>query len=466
MHISSVRLGHANNSSSTHSILLNSKSAPRGSESGEFEFGWDWFHIKDQDGKARYLSALVYTTLCHDMANEHAAVVAKDLTGFNPLRDRIAAGNGLEAYVDHQSVNAFPLSFGEQKYDPDFMREFVEYVRDNPKVSIRGGNDNCEKEDNWVEGEDHAVNELPRDCGKVDLFARKDGQWWVLYNKESGAKVRISFAKNPGEYRKAMRPELLDLKCTNRCIYGCRFCYMDSTKEGKHADMKVIEQVAWACREAKVFEVAIGGGETTDHPEFPKILSTFAVHGITPNFTTFNMNWVDDKEKREAVEKHCRSFAMSSPHELKRLAFWNDKHKEGMGKGLLGTFQLALGCHDEKIARMALDGAAALGIPVTLLGFKDHGRGKNFEVKDYGWVLDYITDLEHWKKFGADSVFVVQFGAALKEHGVHEKLMVNTEGAFSCFIDAVEKKMGASSYTDELHPLGEKDIFEKFPYAA
>ena len=55
MHISSVRLGHANNSSSTHSILLNSKSAPRASGSGEFEFGWDWFHIKDQDGKARYL---------------------------------------------------------------------------------------------------------------------------------------------------------------------------------------------------------------------------------------------------------------------------------------------------------------------------------------------------------------------------------------------------------------------------
>ena len=465
MHISSVRLGHANNSSSTHSILLNSKSAPRASGSGEFEFGWDWFHIKDQDGKARYLSALVYTTLRHDMADEHAAVVAKDLTGFNPVRDRIE-GRRDDAYVDHQSVNAFPLAFGEQKYDPDFMREFVEYVRDNPKVSIRGGNDNSEEGDNWVNGEEHAVNTLPRDCGKINLFARKDGQWWVLYNKDTGAKVRLSFAKNPGEYLKAAKVELLDLKCTNHCRYGCKFCYMDSDEKGKHADMKVIEQVAWACRDAKVFEVALGGGETTDHPEFTKILEKFAIHGVTPNFTTFNMNWADDKEKREAVEQHCRSFAMSAPHELKRLALWNDKHKKGFGEGLLGTFQLALGCHEEKTARKALDGAAALGIPVTLLGFKDHGRGKNFEVKDYGWVLDYITNLDNWQQFGADSVFVQQFEAALKERGVHEKLMVNTEGAYSCFIDAVEKKMGASSYTNELHPLNEKAIFEKFPYAA
>lgn len=466
MHISSARLGHANNSSSTHSILLNSKSAPRASEHGEFEFGWDWFHIKDHDGKARYLSALVYTTLRHDMADDHAAVVAKDLTGFNPIRDRIEGGRDDNAYVDHQSVNAFPLSFGAEKYDPEFMRDFVTYVRDNPKVSIRGGNDNCEEGDNWVEGEDHAVNALPRDCGKVKLFARKDGQWWVLYNKDSGAKVRVSFAKNPGEYLKATKPELVDVKITNWCKYGCKFCYMDSDEKGKHADVKVIEQVAWACHAAKVFEVALGGGETTDHPQFKEILEKFALNGITPNFTTFNMNWATDEVKRKAVEEHCRSFAMSNPNELKRLALWNDKHKEGFEKGLLGTFQLALGCHDEKIARKALDGAAALGIPVTLLGFKDHGRGKNFDVKDYGWILDYITNLDNWQKFGADSVFVGQFGDALKARGVHEKLMVNTEGAFSCFIDAVEKKMGASSYTDELHLLDEKAIFQKFPYAA
>jgi len=465
MHISSVRLGHANNSSSTHSILLNSKSAPRRSESGEFQFGWDWFHIKDREGKARYLSALIYSTLSREMADEHACVVAGSLTGINPMTDAIERLDGAGIYVDHQSVNAFPLSFGEQKYDSEFMKEFVKYIMDNPAITIRGGNDNTEQgEDGGVQGEEHILNTLPRDCGKVPLFSRKDGQWWVLYNRESGAKVRISFAKSPAPYLKSAKPELVDVKITNFCAYGCKFCYMDSDEKGKHASKETLQKIAWACREAKVFEVALGGGETTEHPQFVEVLGMFHMNGITPNFTTFNVaRWAEKKEMRKAVEKHCGSFAVSSPGELKSIARWNDDHAQ---KGPKATFQLPLGCYDEKATRKALEAAALLNIPITLLGFKDHGRGKTFDVKDYGWVADFVSDLDKWKSFGADTVFVEQFGETLKARGVSEKLMVAREGAYSCFIDAVEMKMGASSYITDLHPVDEKAVFGRFPYAA
>jgi len=125
-----------------------------------------------------------------------------------------------------------------------------------------------------------------------------------------------------------------------------------------------------------------------------------------------------------------------------------------------------LGCYDEKATRKALEAAALLNIPITLLGFKDHGRGKTFDVKDYGWVADFVSDLDKWKSFGADTVFVEQFGETLKARGVSEKLMVAREGAYSCFIDAVEMKMGASSYITDLHPVDEKAVFGRFPYAA
>ena len=164
------------------------------------------------------------------------------------------------------------------------------------------------------------------------------------------------------------------------------------------------------------------------------------------------------------VEKHCRSFAVSSLHEIKGIALWNDNDRAY--KGPLGTLQIPLGCYDEKSIRKALEGAHALNVPVTLLGYKNHGRGETFEAKSYSWILDILSDMEGWEKLGADSVFVEQFGTILKERGVSEKLMVNREGAFSCYIDAVAMKGGASSYTKELHDVDRGKVFGRFPYVA
>jgi len=484
MHISSVRLGHANNSSSTHSILLNSKSRARASESGDFQYGWDWFHLTTKDDKEKYLSALIFSTLSREMAGEHAAVVAQSLTGKNPMDRREGEKDDLYAYVDHQSVNAFPLEFGREQYDARFMKEFVDHIANTPEITIKGGNDNSsedgsdeydEKEGEFrkcapkreiVNGTPSLLNDLPRDCGKIKLFSRKDGDWWILYNKDSGAKIRVSFAKRPAPYGRASKPELVDVKITDYCPYGCKFCYQDSTEKGKHAKLDAIQSIAYACHSAKVFEVALGGGETTQHPDFKRVLEAFSCMGVTPNFTTFNMTWTEDDEKRKAVQKYCRSFAVSSLHEVKRLAFWNDECYRGARKGPQGTLQIPLGCYDEKSIRKALDAAAALHLPVTLLGFKDHGRGESFRAKDYAWIIDVMSDADRWGAFGADSVFVEQFKEVLKERGVSEKLMVNREGAYSCYVDAVALKGGASSYTKDLHPVDASKPFEKFPYAS
>ncbi len=471
MNISSVRLGHANNSSSTHSILLNSPSRSKSGIVENFQYGWEWFHLKHKDDKAMYLSALVFVSLQGDMSAEHAAVIAHSLTGMNPIDSR-EKDKYWSVYVDHQSVNAFPLGFGTEHYDATFMKEFVEYIRDTPEISIRGGNDNVEDRDEserkTATGEESILNSLPRDCGKVKLFSKKDKDWWILYNKETGAKLRVSFGKEPKPYTSSSQPELVDIKITDYCPYGCKFCYQDSTKGGKHAPLGILQQLAYNCREAKVFEVALGGGETTQHPQFTEVLKAFGWNGVTPNFTTFNMSWVTDKDKVEAVEKFCRSFAVSDPYSIKQIARWNDDHPYGYvdKTGIKATLQLPLGCYEEKVTRKALDGASALNVPVTLLGFKDHGRGKEVVPVDASWIIDYLVKSDSFHAFGADSVFVEQFRGQLKSAGISEKLMVNKEGAYSCYIDAVSMQGAASSYTKELHPFDPNKPFERFPYAA
>jgi hypothetical protein len=382
-------------------------------------------------------------------------------------------------------VICFPKKYGEKKnFHHGFLRDFVAYVRNNPKISIRGGNDNSddpgensgqgEGPREWSPrqvkiGDPHAVNLIPRDSRDVPIYARKDGEWWVLYNADGGAKIRLSFNDEAKEYLVASRPELVDLKITDYCPHGCEFCYQSSTKKGVHADMKQIQDVIYQMRTAEVFEVALGGGETTLHPEFDKILESAANMGITPNFTTFNMAWAKDEKKVEAVRKYCRSFAVSSMKDIAAIKEWNDKRHDarlpGYDAGLPeATLQIPLGCYPEAEIRAAIQVAKKEYIPVTFLGYKHFGRGEGFAQQPSDWILDAVTGPEGLHQFGADSVFIEQYGEKLKEKGVSPKLMVNREGAFSCYIDAVTMKMGASSYTKELHPVNEREVFGKFPY--
>src|SRR5690606_36181 len=188
----------------------------------------------------------------------------------------------------------------------------------------------------------------------------------------------------------------------------------------------------WKLKEAEVFEVALGGGETTQHPNFVEILKECYEQGITPNFTTFDMRWTTDQKIVEAVKKYCGGFAVSRPdvHTIAAMSEWN--RNLVYGGGPRAVLQMPLGCYDMKQTRDALEVAAKLNVPVTFLGFKHVGRGEKFPVKDYSWVIDYLTESKDYQRFGADTLFVQQFKNQLLKAKVSEKLMVGVEGAFSC----------------------------------
>jgi len=84
-------------------------------------------------------------------------------------------------------------------------------------------------------------------------------------------------------------PEFYDVKITNMCEGGCSWCYQSSYKNGKHAENaleKINEFFGSMDENQRPFQVAIGGGEPTMHPDFNKILMAFYKLNITPNYTT------------------------------------------------------------------------------------------------------------------------------------------------------------------------------------
>lgn len=96
---------------------------------------------------------------------------------------------------------------------------------------------------------------------------------------EDGTKIRSTDVENP----QFVHPESIDVKITNYCDMGCKYCHEMSTEDGKHGDLDVLREVL---RELpKGVELAIGGGNPLAHPDLEGFLLDMKHKGFICNLT-------------------------------------------------------------------------------------------------------------------------------------------------------------------------------------
>jgi len=84
-------------------------------------------------------------------------------------------------------------------------------------------------------------------------------------------------------------PELADISISNHCTKGCDFCYRSSKENYCFMSLNDYEYLIKQLKHpywGNVFQVALGGGEPLEHPDFMKIIDITLAYGIVPNFTT------------------------------------------------------------------------------------------------------------------------------------------------------------------------------------
>jgi pyruvate-formate lyase-activating enzyme len=463
MYIFNIRQGFATNSSSSHSILEFKNLNNQNIDTDEVhDFGWNFFTAFNQEAKENYLSAMIESSLM-DMGlkkNQRKKYI-NDLFQDNKMYDR-----AVKTMVDHQSLLTLPRNWDNANLNQEFLKEMVDYFR-KENVIILGGNDNTEKihhlynEDNLS-----ALSELPKESSNNHLIARKEKDYWVIFNRKTGSKLRMSFS-NPIAPEKALAPELVDIKITDFCPYNCTFCYQDSTIKGKHANLEDIEKIASALEKAQVFEVALGGGETTLHPQFVEILDIFKKKNIIPNFTTKNFQLLRQKNAEKIINL-CggMAFSIQNIEEMKKVEYsFLDFQKQNLIvndplyyygpeqkiKPWMANinFQYVMGTTDLKEFEKILHIAANMGCRITLLGYKENGRGSSFAPHDYkNWikVVEKVKkEKSYYSQISIDTALAAEFEEELKTK-LDERTYHIKEGAFSAYVDATEMTLAPSSY--------------------
>ncbi len=131
-----------------------------------------------------------------------------------------------------------------------------------------------------------------------------------FFNPETGFFARVPDKGKKEPFWSPHGPELMDISITNWCDKGCSFCYKSSTVYGVHMELDDYKNVIDQAADMGTFQVALGGGNPNQHPNFIEILEYTASKGIVPNYTTNGRGLSD--EIINATQKCCGAVAVSA----------------------------------------------------------------------------------------------------------------------------------------------------------
>jgi hypothetical protein len=457
----SLRVGHATNSSSAHSVIMHSSFAHLDSIDGDrirdyYSSGRDHFTITDKESKVRYLLQANFEDASHISHHQRFPMI------------KVLEKHGLDAeklLSDLVKIEMDEISSTVKCPDGVPLTHWIDFILSNP-IAFYGYDDN---------------NEPPYEEGDIDIMGIKfnrslkwksDGAALVGYDKYTGNKFRWSAEP----YLKSTTPELVDVKITDWCGYGCKFCYQGSTKRGKHASLENLEAIFDQLKAMDVFEIAVGGGEPAHHPQFVEIIEMAKARGLTFNFTAYGTDWAQDpcvitalKDKRGYSEGFGVGISVHNAKDLVKVKRVKDAFSKERLWGSKVIGQTVVGATPTKVTKELIEACASNHMPIILLGFKPVGRGAKFKVseslrKDVLEILTYAKEViapegpmgDSGFHLSVDTQFLDLHGDVLDEMKVPHILRTSPEGAFSMYVDAVEMTAGPSSYCDKslMQPVG------------
>jgi len=264
----------------------------------------------------------------------------------------------------------------------------------------------------------------------------KDGQGYkAIFNEKTGYTIRIG---NNGEnpFWKENGPELLDIAITNYCKKGCEFCYRGSNEKGIHMKLDLYERILNSAKKSGVFQIALGGGNPNQHPDFIEILRMTKEYGIVPSYTTNGQGMTE--EIYEATKEYAGALAVSwyYPYDDAKNVI-----KEAARYGISTNIHFVLDADNINQARELLkEESLDLVNAIIFLNYKPVGGGTRSVLRKGNEINSLMDELLQFKKCQ------VGFDSCMISHLVEKIDAINMcsvdyceAGRFSAFISEIGK---------------------------
>jgi hypothetical protein len=260
------------------------------------------------------------------------------------------------------------------------------------------------------------------------LHGYKNGNYSVRIF-EDGTKERVTYNS---EFLPEF-PESIDLKITDKCDAGCSYCHENSSVYGKHGNYKnALNNLKGL---PKGIEIALGGGNVFEYPSLVDFLTALAYYGFITNLTINARHLSNNIALLNALQEvkliHGLGISYDSIH------FYDGDNV---------VYHMIIGIHTYDMIQEMLSS----GRKILLLGYKKHGRGKQYYNKRIAKNILEIKD-NLWKIVGKGVLSFDNLALEQLEVNKHitrkgwEKLFMGEDGKFTIYYDAVENYYAKSS---------------------
>ena len=288
----------------------------------------------------------------------------------------------------------------------------------------------------------------------------KNGNYRVMIDLKTGTKIR----ENDLDFFRADFPESMDIKICNKCDMGCPMCHENSTPDGECGDImgaKFIETLH------PYTELAIGGGNPLEHPDFEAFLKKCKELKLIPSVTVHQNHFMG---RAAALKKLC-----------------DEKLIYGLGVSLHDPydkdFQAAIRAFPNAVVHVIngmvtpealLDFAEATKheVKILILGYKNFRRGAtlyeaaaaNIEMKKQALYSSLGSILESFSVVSFDNLAIEQLNPSrLVSNGMWDECYMGDDGTATMYIDMVKGECARTSTSTERFPMEDNivSMFEK-----
>lgn len=267
-------------------------------------------------------------------------------------------------------------------------------------------------------------------------FKYKNGNYEVIIF-EDGTKIRRTLEnKFVPEFS-----ESCDVKVTDKCKVGCKFCYEGCTKEGKHGDL-------FGYNFINTFhpytELALNGNDL-DHPKLEEFLKFLKTKKVFPNITLNQKQYKEnyDKVKEWKKEKLIYGIGIS--------------YSKGDIDWLLQNINLPDIVVHTIVGILGEDDIKALSdhnLKLLLLGYKNLGRGVKYLEgneekikKNIKYLSDNLLSIsKHFSVLSFDNLSINQLDLKNKmSEEEWNRFYMGDDGEFTFYIDLVKGEFAKDS---------------------
>lgn len=236
--------------------------------------------------------------------------------------------------------------------------------------------------------------------------------------------------------------ENMDIKITNCCDMGCKFCHEGSTIDGKHGDIlnaKCIDTLH------PFQEVALGGGDVTSHPDLIPFLHKLKERKVIANITV-NQKHFEEKQdliKHLVDEKLVYGIGVSLVNPTDSFISLIKKYPNAVIHVINGV-----------VTQAQIDKLSDNNLKMLILGYKQLRRGNEYLSsnsqsvhKNQSWLVENLPDIiERFNTVSFDNLAIEQLEVQrlLSKEGWDEFYM-GDDGTMTYYIDMVEQKFAKSS---------------------